>query len=199
MKKITALTLSLGLLFSATHVFAAGGGSSGGGSGGSSGSSGNSGGTTPSPTQLHCKAGEVIKTIKKKGYKTKKVCVKAAAGIVPDSEMYDQGRLLAKQGEYEWALTVLAAVQDKTNPDVLNYMGYSNRKAGRLDVAITYYQKALTLKPDFTLAREYLGEGYVAAGKLDLARVQLDEIKKVSGTSSEEYIDLAAAIDGANI
>ena len=185
MKKITALTLSFGLLFTTSSVFAAGGGSSGG--------------TMASPTQLVCKTGEVIKTIRKKGKKTKKICVKATAGIIPDSEMYEQGRLLAKQGEYEWALTVRAAVQDKLNPDVLNYMGYSNRKAGRLDVAITYYQKALTLKPDFTLAREYLGEGYVAAGKLDLARVQLDEIQKISGTSSEEYIDLAAAIDGANI
>ena len=185
MTKFATLTLSIGLLFATSSAFAAGGG-------------GNPL-PTPSPTQLHCKTGEVIKTIYKKGKKPKKVCVKATAGIIPDDELYNQGRLLAKQGEYEWALTVLAAVQDKSNPDVLNYMGYSNRKAGRLDVAITYYQKALNLKPDFTLAREYLGEGFVAAGKLDLARVQLDEIKKISGTTSEEYLDLAAAINGANI
>lgn len=197
MKKITALTLSLGLLFMAPIAFAIDSGGGGGGSNSSGGGSGNN--SMTSPTQLVCKKGEVIKTIKKKYRKTKKVCVKATTGIIPDSEMYNQGRLLAKQGEYEWALTVLAAVQDTNNPDVLNMMGYSNRKAGRLDVAITYYQKALTLKPDFTLAREYLGEGFVAAGKLDLARVQLDEIKKISGASSEEYIDLAAAIDGANI
>ena len=187
MNKITALTLSLGLLFTASNSFAAGTAPS------------PSSGNTTSPTQLVCKTGEVIKTIRKKGKKTKKVCVKAMSGVIPDDELYNQGRLLAKQGEYEWALTVLAAVQDKSNPDVLNYMGYSNRKAGRLDVAITYYQKALNLKPDFTLAREYLGEGFVAAGKLDLARVQLDEIKKISGTTSEEYLDLAAAINGANI
>ena len=192
MKKVTALTLSFGLLFMVPIALAAPSGSSGSSSGGGS-------GTMTSPTQLVCKTGEVIKTIRKKNKKTKKVCVKATAGIIPDFEMYDQGRLLAKQGEYEWALTVLAAVQDKSDPDVLNMMGYSNRKAGRLDVAITYYQKALSLKPDFTLAREYLGEGFVAAGRLDLARVQLNEIKKISGTTSEEYIDLAAAIDGANI
>lgn len=189
MKKITALTLGLGLLFAATNVFAAGSNNSGGSGSGSS----------TSPTQLVCKTGEVIKTIRKKGKKPVKVCVKATAGVIPDDELYNQGRLLAKQGEYEWALTVLAAVQDKSNPDVLNYMGYSNRKAGRLDLAITYYQKALTLKPDFTLAREYLGEGFVAAGKLDLARVQLDEIRKISGATSEEYIDLAKAISDASI
>ncbi len=190
MKNISALTIAFGLFFTASAAIA----NPSGGSGGASGSSG-----TTSPTQLVCKKGEVIKTIRKKGQKPKKICVKVTAGIIPDSEMYEQGYLLAKQGEYDWALTVLAAVQDKSNPDVLNMMGYSNRKAGRLDIAITYYQKALTLRPDFIRAREYLGEGYVAAGKLDLARVQLDEIKKVSGTTSEEYIDLAEAINGANI
>ncbi len=193
MNTFSTLTLSIGLLFAAPFAIAAPSG------GGSSSDSNMGGSTMTSPTQLVCKKGEVIKTIRKKYKKTKKICVKATTGIIPDSEMYDQGRLLARQGEYEWALTVLAAVQDTNNPDVLNMMGYSNRKAGRLDVAITYYQKALTLKPDFTLAREYLGEGYVAAGKLDLARVQLDEIKKISGTTSYEYLELAKAIDGANI
>jgi tetratricopeptide (TPR) repeat protein len=154
---------------------------------------------TVSPTQLLCKTGEVVKTIKKKGKKTVKKCMKATAGIIPNDEMYQQGRLLAKQGEYEWALTVLAAVTDQNNPNVLNYMGYANRKAGRLDIALTYYQKALTINPDFVLAREYLGEGYVAAGKLDLAKVQLDEIGKRGGVTSEEYLDLSKAIKGASI
>lgn len=152
-----------------------------------------------SPTQLKCKTGEVVKTIRKKGKKTVKKCVKAVAGIIPNDEMYQQGRLLAKQGEYEWALTVLAAITDQNDPKIMNYMGYANRKAGRLDIALTYYQKALAINPDFVLAREYLGEGYVAAGKLDLAKVQLDEIGKRGGVMSEEYLDLAKAIKGASI
>ncbi len=152
-----------------------------------------------SPTQLLCKTGEVVKTIRKKGKKAVKKCVKAVAGIIPNEEMYQQGRLLAKQGEYEWALTVLAASTDQNDPKVLNYMGYANRKAGRLDIALTYYQKALTINPDFVLAREYLGEGFVAAGKLDLAKAQLDEIGKRGGVTTEEYLDLAKAIEGASI
>jgi tetratricopeptide (TPR) repeat protein len=186
MTRISASILSIGILFGASQAFAAG--------------TAPAPTTTPptSPTQLKCAKGEVVKSMRVSGKRLKK-CVKATAGIISDDELYLQGRLLAKQGEYDWALTVLAAVQDKNNPDVLNYMGYSNRKAGHLDVALTYYKKALDINPDFVLAREYLGEGFVAAGKLDLAKVQLNEIANRAGTSSEEYIDLAKAIDGAAI
>ncbi len=70
----------------------------------------------------------------------------------------------------------------------------NNRKAGRLEIGITYYRKALAINPDFVLAREYLGEGYVAAGRIDLAKLELNEIKNRAGASSEEYQDLSKAI-----
>jgi tetratricopeptide (TPR) repeat protein len=189
MTRISTSLLSLGIMFGASQAFAAG-------------TAPPAASTTQSPPtspmQMHCAKGEVVKTMRMKGKKIKK-CMKATAGVLSDDELYLQGRLLAKQGQYDWALTVLAAVQDQSNPDVLNYMGYSNRKAGRLDIAIGYYKKALDQNPNFVLAREYLGEGFVAAGKLDLAKVQLDEIANRAGTSSEEYIDLKKAIDGAAI
>ncbi len=47
------------------------------------------------------------------------------------------------------------------------------------------------------LAREYLGEGYVKAGRIDLARLELAAIKKLCGTACEEYIDLAAVIESS--
>ena len=99
-----------------------------------------------------------------------KTCAKASAGIIPDDDLYVQGRELAKDGEYEWALDVLAAIKDQNQPRVLNYIGYSHRKAGRLETGITYYHKALAIDPNYVLAREYLGEGYVAAGKIELAQ-----------------------------
>jgi tetratricopeptide (TPR) repeat protein len=80
---------------------------------------------------------------------------------------------------------------------VLNYIGYANRKAGRLDAGISYYKKALAIDPNFVLAREYLGEGYVAAGKIELAKNELAEIAKRCGVTCEEYVDLAAEIDRA--
>lgn len=185
MKLITTSILSLGLAFNAA-AFAAG-------------TAPAPSGTTTSPMQLKCKPGEVIVTLHVKGKPNKKVCKKAKAEIIPDEDMFQQGRLLAKQGQYEWAITVLSSVKDQNDPAVLNYLGYSNRKAGRLDIAITYYNKALAIDPNYVLAREYLGEGYVAAGRLDLAQIQLDEIGNRAGKTSEEYIDLAKAIKGSTI
>lgn len=150
-----------------------------------------------SPKKLKCKKGYVVKLLKNsKGVKYRK-CVKLVVGVLPDSELYDQGYALAKEGEYDWALDVLATVQNQDNADVLNMQGYSHRKAGRLDVAITYYSKALAINPDFVRAREYLGEGYVAAGRVDLALVELNQIKARCGVSCEEYIDLSKVISAA--
>ncbi len=147
-----------------------------------------------SPMQLHCKKGEVVKTVMKAGKKTK-TCVMAKAEILPDDELYQQAYLLAKTGEYDWAIQVLSTIQNQNDPDVMNMLGYSNRKAGRVELGISYYAKALELRPDFVRAREYLGEGYVAAGKLDLARAQLGEIAKICGTTCEEYKDLSKVIE----
>jgi tetratricopeptide (TPR) repeat protein len=163
-----------------------------------------SGSTTPpsnpppmSPKKMMCKKGEAIKTSTVYGKKVQK-CVKLKVGMLTDDELYDQARLLAKfDNEYDWALTLFDYVQNKQDPKVLNYMGYSNRKAGRLETGIAFYQQALAIDPNFVLAREYLGEGYVVAGRVDLAMVQLDEIKTRAGIDSEEYKDLFEAITKA--
>ncbi len=167
-------------------------GSGGGGTGSSSSggsSSGGSGGQGYDPSKK-CSTGEVWNLKKHK-------CVKASAGVLPDDELYQQGRALAKSGHYEWALQVLSVISNQNNPYVLNYEGYSHRKAGRLETGITYYRKALAINPDFVLAREYLGEGYVAAGRIDLARVELGEIANRCGKTCEEFKDLNAAINSA--
>ncbi len=164
----TSVLVAAGLAF-ATPVFAAGEDS-----------------TTVSPAS-QCKKGEVWDA-------KKKACVKASSGILNDEELYQQGRALAKEGRYEWALQVLAAISNQNDPRVLNYTGYSHRKAGRLETGISYYRKALAINPNFVLAREYLGEGYVAAGRIDLARIELGEIALRCGDKCEEYRDLSTAI-----
>lgn len=163
----------------------------------SSGGGGGSSNSMPStsPKKMKCKKGEVVRTVTMNGMKKKK-CVKATAGIIPADEMYEQGNALALGGDYDWALEVLA-LADQNDPRVLNMQGYSHRKAGRLDVAVGFYQRALAMNPDFVRAREYLGEGYAAAGKLDLAKLQLAEIEKRCGTTCEEYGDLSKAIAAA--
>lgn len=125
-------------------------------------------------------------------------CVKASSGVLPDGDLYQQGRALALAGRYEDALEILALVKNQNDPRVLNYTGYANRKAGRLDVALGYYRRAIAIDPDFVLAREYLGEGYVAAGRIDLAKLELGEIAARCGTTCEEYQELSAHIAAAN-
>ena len=120
------------------------------------------------------------------------------SGVLPDEDLYQQGRALARLGHYDWAIEVLSLVQNQKDPRVLNYIGYSHRKAGRLDVGITYYRQALAIDPNFNLAREYLGEGYIAAGRVDLAMKELSAIEKSCGTTCEEYKDLSDAIAKAN-
>jgi tetratricopeptide (TPR) repeat protein len=146
--------------------------------------------------ELKCKKSEVVKTTWKKGKKIK-ICVKAKVGVLDDEELYQQGRALAQAGYYDWALDVLALVQNKDDPRVLNYIGYSHRKSGRIDTGISFYARALELNPNFVLAREYLGEGYVAAGRIDLAQVQLKEIGARCGVQCTEYTDLAKVIETA--
>jgi tetratricopeptide (TPR) repeat protein len=178
MKKILYFSLAAFLLASVSSTaFAAGGGSSGG----------------SSSDVKKCKPGEVVKKVRRFIFWVNK-CVPIESGILPDDELYEQGRLLAKAGQYDWALQVLAVIKNQNDPRVLNYTGYSNRKAGRIEIGITYYRKALAIDPNFVLAREYLGEGYVAAGRIDLARLELNEIKNRAGTASEEYQDLSKAI-----
>ena len=157
----------------AAPAFTAGGG--GGGNGGSDG-------------QNQCPAGKVWDK------KTKK-CVNAQRGAVDDDSLYAAGRYLAEQGRYGEAITILSLAADKTDPRILNYLGYSHRKAGRVTVGLGYYQEALRQNPDYTLVREYMGEAYLQQGNVDAAREQLTEIEKRCGKGCEEYALLAKQID----
>jgi tetratricopeptide (TPR) repeat protein len=168
-------------------AFAMGGGDGGGGSGGSGGGSGGNGGKGDNSVKK-CKKGEVRD-------KQSKKCVKVSYGILPDEDLYQEGAALAQAGEYDWAIGVLSAIRNQNDPRVLNYTGYSLRKSGRLDEAIGKYRKALDINPNFVLAREYLGEGYAAAGRIDLAKAELTEIASRCGTTCEEYQELAEHIE----
>jgi tetratricopeptide (TPR) repeat protein len=149
--------------------------------------------TKKSPKALKCKRSETSKRVIRKG-KRLRICVKLKAEILPDAELYQNARLLADDGEYEWALDHLRLMSNQNDAEVLNYTGYSNRKAGRLETGISYYHRALAINPNYVQAREYLGEAYVLAGRVDLAQVQLTEIANRCGVSCETYRALSAAI-----
>jgi len=167
-----------------------GGGSGGGSSGGSGGGSGGGGGGGNSgsrETAAHCAAGKVWDK------KVRKCVLKST--LRDDDSIYETGRDLAYAGRYDEAIDVLTLARNKADPRVLNFLGYSHRKSGRIEVGLGYYQEALRSNPDYTLAREYLGEAHLQLGDVASAREQLREIEKRCGKSCSEYAELSKRID----
>lgn len=176
---ILALALAGASLIGVGPGFAASGGGGGGSSGGGS-SSGSSNETT-------CNAGW-------EWDQAKQLCVRKDSSLMDDRELYVAGRALAKDGQYQEALALLQAIGNKHDAMVLTMIGYSKRKLGDVDTGIDFYHQALAIEPDNINTREYLGEGYVSLGRMDLAQVQLDRIEQVCGTTCEQYEDLSAAM-----
>ena len=74
-----------------------------------------------------------------------------------------------------------------------NLVGYSSRHLKNYDQALVAYGKCLELRPDYTLAREYLGEAYLEMGKVDKAREQLAWLQN-NAAASQDAKDLAKAV-----
>jgi tetratricopeptide (TPR) repeat protein len=63
------------------------------------------------------------------------------------------------------------------HPDILTYLGFVNRKLGRLEIAEDYYRQALAAAPDHLGATEYYGELMVERGDLAGARHLLAKLE----------------------
>jgi predicted Zn-dependent protease len=137
--------------------------------------------------KIACAAGEVWS-------KNAGACAATTAASVTDEDLRAEGEWLAKHGRYAEALETLRLVKQQNNPKVLNYIGYSTRKLGRVDEGIRYYLAALKLDPNYHVVREYLGEGYLQQGKPELAKEQLSELEKRCGKGCTEYRTLVAAL-----
>ena len=121
----------------------------------------------------------------------KRVCQDAQNGSLDDESLYQAGREYALEGRYDEAITTLNYVADAQDKRVLNYLGYSYRKSGQIEVGLTYYKQALAIDPDYTLVREYLGEALIQMGDISGAKGQLLEIKNRCKGACPEYAELA--------
>ena len=142
--------------------------------------------------------GIVTPTCKKKMVwdKKKRKCVKAKkSSKLDDNNIYEAARDLAYNRRYEEAITLLKMAKNQNDPRILNYMGYSNRKLGRVEEGLTYYQAALKADPDYTLVMEYMGEAFLQLNQVDKAREQLTAIEKRCGVTCREYTMLEAEIN----
>jgi len=124
-----------------------------------------------------------------------KKCVARASEKLGDKALYLESVSLIKSGEYRSALELLWTIEKRSDPKVLNYIGFTTRKLGDVEKGIEYYHKALELDPNYNLAREYLGEGYLQQGALEKAKQQLTEIaSRNCAAGCEAYDDLAEEI-----
>ena len=82
--------------------------------------------------------------------------------------------------------------KDKENPDILNYLGFTLRKAGNFEEAEKFYLAGLKIKPNHKGINEYLGELYVQTNRIELAKEKLEVLK---GCKCEEYEELRELIE----
>ena len=112
-----------------------------------------------------------------------------------------RGKKLESKGKNEKALKLYdkaykklleANKADSNNPDILNYLGFTLRKAGKYEQAEKYYLQGLKIKPDHNGINEYLGELYVQTQRMDLAKERLAVLKNCN---CEEYKELKEVIN----
>ena len=82
--------------------------------------------------------------------------------------------------------------KDKKNPDILNYLGFTLRKAGNFEEAEKFYLAGLEIKADHKGINEYLGELYIKTNRIELAKERLEVLK---GCKCEEYEELKELIE----
>ena len=111
-----------------------------------------------------------------------------------------RGKKLESKGKNDKALKLYDSAYKKLleanklesrNPDILNYLGFTLRKAGKYEQAEKYYLQGLEIKPDHNGINEYLGELYVKTQRIDLARERLAVLKDCN---CEEYKELEEII-----
>jgi tetratricopeptide (TPR) repeat protein len=96
-----------------------------------------------------------------------------------------------RNGELLWTHTV-ACTSD-------NFIGHNNlgialRQKGSLDEAITQYQQALQIKPDFAAAHNGLGDAFFLKGSVDEAIAQFQKALEIQPNYADAHYNLGIAL-----
>jgi tetratricopeptide (TPR) repeat protein len=97
--------------------------------------------------------------------------------------------------DYTSAITQLKALGRDDSAAVANLIGYSYRKLGDYKVSQIWYERALKADPNHVKTWQYYGLWQVEQGNRDQAQYHLNRIAQLTGTTSEEYRSLAAALE----
>lgn len=141
----------------------------------------------PTATTTTCENGQVWDD------KTK-ACVNPQSGQLDNDTRFQAVRELAWAGRPDEALMVLATMTEGDTDRVLTYRGFALRKSGDLEGGMAAYQAALQQNPDNILARSYFGQMLVEMDEIEMASLQLDEIRARGGAGTWAERALSTAI-----
>ena len=99
------------------------------------------------------------------------------------------------RNDYAAAIEQLKALGHDDTAAVANLIGYSYRKLGDYKVSQIWYERALKADPNHVKTWQYYGLWQVEQGNRDQAQYHLNRIAALTGTNSEEYRSLAAALE----
>ncbi|NVP58100.1 tetratricopeptide repeat protein [Mycoplana rhizolycopersici] len=191
-KSVTRTTLAAALLLAFTPIGQASAADSGSGSP-----------PTPTQTTTTCTNGKIWSATRKmcltpeqiKSEQKKKGSQKKSE-LKPDDILYEAAREFAYAGRYQHALETLKAAENQRDPRILNYYGFTYRKLGDMDTAMSYYHQALQADENYILARSYMGQALIQQGDIEGARVQLVEIRDRGGEGTWAYRALLQSLGG---
>ncbi len=109
---------------------------------------------------------------------------------------YVTGRKALEAKNWPSAIRSFSSAEERNprNADIQNYLGYSYRKSGKLDLAFKHYNQALALNPRHRGAHEYIGEAYLIKGDLKSAQKHLGSLREICSLPCEELTNLEREI-----
>lgn len=118
------------------------------------------------------------------------------AASAPEDPDYVAGKQAVEARNWQAALQAFSSVvaKDPGNANAHNYLGYTHRKSGNLDLAFKHYGEALRIDPRHRGAHEYVGEAYLMTGNLAKAEEHLNALDRICFFGCEEYRDLKKAV-----
>jgi len=131
------------------------------------------------------------------GGKTKPVSqYENAVKMINKAKKFEKKNKIDKaQKHYKKAIGYLLKHNKKfpSDPNTLNYLGFTHRKVGDYENAEIYYSMGLELDPKHVGINEYMGELFVVTNRLDKAKERLAVLEDCN---CKEYKELKLVIEG---